>query len=57
MYKSEGYGEKSGCEMLDYEFSCEMLDYEFTYTMLALVSVGEMQQHGVICKMLAYGII
>jgi len=48
MYKSEGYGEKSGCEMLD---------YEFTYTMLALVSVGEMQQHGVICKMLAYGII
>jgi len=25
MYKSEGYGEKSGCEMLDYEFSCEML--------------------------------
>ena len=48
MYKSEGYGEKSGCEMPD---------YEFTYTMLALVYVGEMQQHGVICKMLAYGII
>jgi len=34
MYKSEGYGEKPGCEMLDYEFSCEMLVYEFTCEML-----------------------